>query len=242
MEPDGEWADDALLLMGRAYLRVGRSECGTRCPGAGRAHHRRRSGPPGREALPGCVVRGGDGDFPAAIPLLDEALAGLRPGHVMAEGHLWRARALLEHGEQDAGWWDLDRAAAGSGPVRVAAAIERIIWGVHYDDRRRAEEGMNRLLALSGAGPAAGHRGRARMAYRVALGPGRRRVQLMAGPTRPLEPGCPGRSSPGARAAAAGDGRHGGRPEGVERVADGIGEAAVGARLDLARWTARARA
>jgi tetratricopeptide (TPR) repeat protein len=241
MEPQGEWADDALLLMGRAYLRVGDLR-------AARAalEQAERITDDDQVRLGAKLYLGASyveaEDFPTAITLLDEALAGLRPGHVRAEGHLWRARALLEHGEQEAGWWDLDQAASGSGAVRVAAAMERIVWGVRYDDRHRAEEGMNRLLALPGAGQ--------RPDSVVALvqlsaerwGPSAA-VQILAGAdTARWSQGARGR----VRLARARLMREAGDTAdaraGVERVADGIGEAAVDARLDLAHWSlARAR-
>jgi tetratricopeptide (TPR) repeat protein len=236
MEPDGEWADDALLLMGRAYLRVGDLR-------AARAalEQAERITDDDQVRLGAKLYLGASyveaTDFPAAIPLLDEALAGLRPGHVMAEGHLWRARALLEHGEQDAGWWDLDRAAAGSGPVRVAAAIERIIWGVHYDDRHRAEEGMNRLLALSGAGQRPDTVVALAMLTAERWGPSAA-VQIMAGAdTARWSQGARGKVRLARARLLRETGDTAGALEGVERVADGIGEAAVDARLDLARWT-----
>jgi len=236
MAPEGEWADDALLLMGRAYLRVG----DLRAARAALEEAERISDDDqvrlgAKVYLGACYVEAGD--FPAAIGLLDEALARLRPGHVLAEGHLWRARALLEHGEQEAGWWDLDRAAAGSGPVRVAAAMERIVWGVHYDDRRRAEEGMNRLFAISGAGQ--------RPDTVVALagltaerwGPSAA-VQILAGvDTTRWSQGARGKVRLERARLMREAGDTAGARTGVEHVADGFSEAAVDARLDLARWT-----
>ena len=108
----GRWSDDALLLMGQAHLRRGDL----------------------RDALEALervlavsedpVVRGqailylGAVDVAAGRPalgepLLDEALLDVRDPLIKAEGHLWRARALLQQGYVDQGWWDLDQAAEG---------------------------------------------------------------------------------------------------------------------------------
>jgi tetratricopeptide (TPR) repeat protein len=150
-EPDGEWADDALLLMGRAYLRLGdlrgaRGALEQAATLATRDDIRLAAD----LYLGISYVQAGDAD--TALPFLNHALEGLREGPWAAEGHLWRARILLAAGEVSAGWWDLDRAGAMGDDVRLDAALERVSWGVKLDDRGRAAEGVNRLLTYGEAG------------------------------------------------------------------------------------------
>ncbi|MFQ5538258.1 MAG: hypothetical protein ACE5GJ_12500 [Gemmatimonadota bacterium] len=146
-EPDGPWADDALLLLGRAYLRRGELY-------EARAALERvveRSDDP-RVRLAARVYLGAVavvlGEPSRGVEILNGALRGLSPGPLLAEGHLWRGRALLSKGSHDTGWWDLDRAAANDARLAVAAALERLRWGVAYGDSVRVREGLHRLLLL----------------------------------------------------------------------------------------------
>ncbi len=241
MEPTGEWADDALLLMGRAYLRMGDLRA------ARAALERAARVTDDDQVRSGAQVYLGAsyveaGDLPTAIGLLDAGLEALRPGPVMAEGHLWRGRALLDGSQREEGWWDLDQARSGSGSVRMSAAIERIVSGVRYDQPARAQEGMDRLLALSEAGE--------RSDTVVALarltsgrwGPATAARMLSAADTSRWSQGSRGkvRLERARLLREAGDSLA--AQDGVERVADGIGPAAVEARVELARWQlARAR-
>lgn len=235
MEPTGEWADDALLLMGRAYLRMGDLR-------AARAALERAM-----EASDDDQVRAGAriylgasyvqaGDLATAIALLDEGLVTVRSGEVRAEGHLWRGRALLAGSRREEGWWDLDQARSGSGNVRVSAAIERVLSAVHYGDSLRAKEGMDRLLSLSEAAE--------RPDTVVALarldadrwGPAAAARMLSAVDTSRWSQGARGkvRLVRARLLREAGDSAD--ASDRVRRVADGIGEAALEARVALARW------
>jgi tetratricopeptide (TPR) repeat protein len=146
-EPDGEWADDALYLLGRAYLR--RGEPAEAAGALGRALE--ITDDPDIRA--GALLHLGEtaistGDRARGLTLLNDALRVLEPGHLRAEGHFWRGRILLETDEAEAGWWDLDRAAELDSRYRVAAGLERLRWGVANGDSVRAREGVSRLLAL----------------------------------------------------------------------------------------------
>lgn len=148
-DPEGAWADEALLLMGRAYLRLGELREGR----AALEETARRAGEEDVRLqallhLGVAHVMGGDGE--RGTLLLNEALQGLPSAGQRAEGHLWRGRALLAAGQPDMGWWDLDQAAAHA-PTRVDAALTRVAWGVLLDNRDRVREGMNRLMATPGA-------------------------------------------------------------------------------------------
>lgn len=144
-DPGGDWADDALYLMGRAYLRQGD------LPRATEAFERVRASSGDDGIRIGATLYLGAvavlrGDRVRALALLNRALEGLEDGTLLAEGHLWRARANLAGGRIDAGWWDLDRAAEADPRLRVAADLERVKWGVVHGDTARARAGVRRLL------------------------------------------------------------------------------------------------
>lgn len=233
-DPEGEWADDALVLMGRAHLRMGRLR-------------------EGRAALEAALERAGSddarlaaelhlgvadamvGDVDGATVLLNRAIQDLPDGSLRAEGHLWRGRALLGVGEFDAGWWDLDQAAI-HGSVRLEAALTRLAWGVRAENRDRAREGMNRLLRF----PEAGVRvdSVTVLAWAVADAWGSAvAAQFLAGADTARWERTPRGMILLTRAAllrAAGDTARASAE--VRRVAEGIGPAADEARLELASW------
>jgi tetratricopeptide (TPR) repeat protein len=239
-QPEGEWADDALLLMGRAYLRRGElREAHASLQEAARLA--------GSEAvrlqallhLGQAHVVAGDGA--AGLVLLDQALAGLHSGRLRSEGHLWRARALLEAGEVEMAWRDLDQ-AAGERRVRTEVALTRVAWGVRLDAPERAGEGMRRLLALGEAGTRADTVVALVLAAAIRWGPREAAALLEGADTARWEPAARGR----VRLARASLLREAGDTAGAEalvrRVAGGFGPAAADARLELAAWQlARAR-
>ncbi len=145
-EPDGDWADDALYLIGRAHFRRGRLRAARAAlqQAVADAHDK-------TTRLQALAYLGAvhvlSGDPRGAIPLLNEALEGIRKGPVAAEAHLWRARALLHEGRRDEGWWDLDRVEDADGRLRVASALERLRWGTSVGDHLRVHEAVNRLLS-----------------------------------------------------------------------------------------------
>lgn len=146
-EPDGEWADDALYLLGRAYLR--RGELAEASAALGRTleitHDPRiRAG----ALLHLGVAAISTGERGRGLTLLNDALRVLEPGALRAEGHFWRGKILLDTDESNAGWWDLDRAAEADSRYRVAAGLERLRWGVQNEDSVRVGEGVTTLLML----------------------------------------------------------------------------------------------
>src|SRR5690606_465337 len=62
------------------------------------------------------------------------------------EGHLWRARLFLRTGIADQGWWDLDRAAEADPELAVPVQVERLAWGIAYQDTARAQIASLALL------------------------------------------------------------------------------------------------
>ena len=150
-DPEGEWGDDALFLLGRARLRLGEIRAA-------------------RAALEEAAERSEDaelrlavlvylalahvesGDLEAALPLVNRALGGLSVGPALAEAHLLRGQILLSQGQADDGWSDLDRAPEIDARIRVEAALMRLRWAIHYDELPRAGEALTLLLSYSEAG------------------------------------------------------------------------------------------
>ena len=91
------------------------------------------------------------GELELGLEFLNEALGDVTERRVRGEGYLWRGRALLELGRIELGWADLDLAAEADDRYRVPADLERLIWGVRYDDIGRAFRGVQGLLRRSGA-------------------------------------------------------------------------------------------
>lgn len=145
-EPTGPWADDALYVLGRAYVRRGDWK-------------------EAREALELAaeltddeairygallylgVVAGTTGAPARGIELLNEAIRGLPDEEIRGEGHLWRARLLLAAGRVDEGWWNLDRAAEAHSRYAVPAHLEGLLWGIVRNEPSRARGGVDRLLS-----------------------------------------------------------------------------------------------
>lgn len=233
-EPEGEWADDALLLMGRAYLRLGELRSGR----AALEEAERRAG--SDEVRLSAEVNLGAamvvaGDLDGGVLLLNRAIRGLPPGPIRAEGHLWRARALLSVGQPDVGWGDLDQ-AAGEKTVRMDAALTRVLFGIRLGNRERAAEGMDRLLGYGEAGTRVDTVvALARTAAR-AWGPAVAAGLLSGADTARWAPTPRGRILLTRALLVRETGDSARAEELIRRVADGLGQAAADARLDLAAW------
>lgn len=144
-DPDGRWADDALVLMGRAYLQRGDWE---RARGA-LEHAMEISGDDemrARARLYLGALEVATGNPSDGVPLLDTALTRVDDGRVRAEGHLWRARGHLASGQVQEGWDDLDAVAGGGERFRVLAEMERLTWAVEVGDTAQARRGARSLL------------------------------------------------------------------------------------------------
>lgn len=239
-DPEGEWADDALVLMGRAYLRMGRFREGRAALEAAR----RQAGTDAVRLAAELSLGVADamvGDVDGASTLLNRAIRGLPQGALRAEGHLWRGRALLEAGEYDAGWWDLDQAGTHSS-VGLDAALTRLVWGIRAGNQDRAREGMSRLLQRREAGLRADSVAALAWAASERWGSATA-AALLAGADMARWDRTPRGMVLLTRAAllrTSGDTTR--ATEEVRRIADGIGPAAAEARLELAAWQlARAR-
>ena len=149
-DEDGGRADDALLLVAKAQLRLGA------IPEANRALERvlEISDDPdvrGQAALYRGAAAVAAGEMARGIVLLDEAIAAIDEAKHRAEGHLWRARARLEQGMAEQGWQDLDRAGEVDNGYVVQAGLERIAWGFALPDLTHIHQGIQALLLTSRA-------------------------------------------------------------------------------------------
>jgi hypothetical protein len=234
-DPEGGWAYDAAFLLGRAHLRTGDLAAAR----AALEHSSRLAETPDERLAAQVylgIVEASSGSRNAAVTRFNEALAGTTIPAVRGEGHLHRARLLLGGGNPDAGWWDLDRAAAEHPPLRVEATLERLRWGVELGNFRRTDESVQRLLSYPEAAVrveslvaglhAAERRWGAESAAELIASADRAAWERDVRDRMVLEH---------ARIL-----RRAGRAEAAERrarqVADGRGPAAAEARLELAGW------
>jgi hypothetical protein len=233
-EPGGPWAAAALLLLGRARLRLGELEAAQAAlTSAERVARDRETRLEARLYLGITLLNGGE--VQEGTPLVSEALAGLRRGPAAAEGHLRRGGVLLAQGQPDTGWWDLEQAAVDRG-LRTPAALERTRWSLAYGDSTRAHTSFDRLLAYREAGAVedtvAALAGVAVARWGARVGAG-----FLAGvDTAAWESGPRGRIrlERAELLRAAGDSVA--AEETARRVADGLGDSAAEARVFLARW------
>lgn len=234
-EPTGPWAADALLLLGKARLRLGQLDAAEAA--LARAEELAATPEMRMEArlYRGIALLAG-GQKAEASPLVDEALARLRRGPAAAEGHLVRGEFLLATGAVDQGWWDLGQAADMDRSLRTPATLARARWAVHYDDSLRVHTSFDRLLTYRNAGA------REDTVAALARAAGRRwgpaaAAGFLGGIDTTVWAGTPRGRLRLERARllrAAGDSAAADRT--ARRVADGVGDAATDARLTLARW------
>lgn len=144
--PQSDWARDALILLGRSYLRLGDLR-------AARAAFEEAALRSGGSALDGdgrvylAAVAVESGDRGRALERLNAALDGPLSDAAKAEAHLLRGRLLLERSLVEHGWWDLDRAIEIEPGVRAAAGLSALEWGIRHGDRLRSRLAFERLLS-----------------------------------------------------------------------------------------------
>lgn len=148
--PDSDWAPRALVLLGRARLRLG--ELGDALAAFREAEV--TAPPSDRNAVRVYVAAtlAEMGDEAAAFDLVNRALEGELEGSALAEAHLLRARWLLSRDYVDQGWWDLDRVAEAQRALRVEAGVERLRWAVRRGRPEHARVAADRLLAYPEGG------------------------------------------------------------------------------------------
>ena len=149
-DENGGWADDALLLVAKAQLRLGAN------PEASRVLERvleisDDSDVRAQAALYRGVIAIADGETARGTALLDVAMLDVAEPIQRAEGHLWRARGYFERGMAVEGWRELDQAASASSAYLVVANLERIAWGFALPDLTRIHQGIQALIFTSRA-------------------------------------------------------------------------------------------
>ena len=234
-DPDGEWAHEALFLLGRAQLRLGeliaaRAALEQATVLAGDAASRARA------LVYLGIVAYASGEVETAAQLVDEALEGPLDDGPLAEAHLLRGRLALGARDAETGWWHLDRAAEAEVSVRLEAGWERLRAAVAQRDVGRTEAALERLLA----DPAAGERADTVLVL-VRAAARRWKSDVVAGL---LERAGASSWNPAARGRLALERAHmlhevgdtAGATRQALEVAAGVGETAAEARLVLARW------
>jgi tetratricopeptide (TPR) repeat protein len=149
-EEDGGWADDALLLIAKAQLRLGA------IPEANLALERlleisTDSDVRGQALLYRGALAVAVGETHLGLALLDDAIEDMDDPTYRAEGHLWRARSFFELGMVEQGWRDLDRAGEVHASQVVPAGFERVTWGFALRDLTRIHQGIQALILTSRA-------------------------------------------------------------------------------------------
>jgi len=144
-DEDGVWADDALLLIAKAQLRLGATSEATRAVErvleiSTHPHVRAQA------ALYRGALAVAAGETVRGLALLDDAIEHIRDPAHRAEGYLWRARALFERGMVEQGWRDLDRARDVHGGHAVPVGLERVAWGFAVPDLTRIHQGIQALI------------------------------------------------------------------------------------------------
>ena len=149
-DEQGGWADDALLLLAKAQLRLGANAEASRALGrvleiSGDSDVRAQA------VLYRGVIAISEGETARGTALLDSAMVNVDQPIHRAEGHLWQARGFFERGMAAEGWRELDRAANASGAYFVVANLERIAWGFELPDLTRIHQGIQALIFTSRA-------------------------------------------------------------------------------------------
>lgn len=135
-DPAGRWADDALLIVGRAHFGLGRYD-------AAAAALERAVATTDDRMLRGRarLWRGAAllelGEPRLARAELDTALADLDGGVDGARARLWRGRASLALGRPADAWADLEAAAAAGGGIAATAYLEMAGAAIAADDSTR---------------------------------------------------------------------------------------------------------
>lgn len=231
--PTSDWADQTLVLHGRARFRLGELRA---AQAALRDAARSFPDVADESRVYLAAIHAEAGDARSALAEVNRALSGSLPAEPRSEAHLIRGRLLLERGLFDAGGWDLDRAAEAGFGIRVEAGIERLRWSIVHEEEARAHDAFESLLTDP--------RGGVRHDTLVELAGAAADVWGQAAVAAMLE-GV--RSSPWDRVARggvaltrarmldqAGD-TTAARKQAMD-VASGLGSAAADARLLLARW------
>ncbi len=149
---EGGWADNLLLLIAKAQLRLGETSEANRVL----EQVLETSDDPDLRAQ-AALYRGAAavavGETVRGLALLDGAIEDIDDSSDRAEAYLWRARAFFDRGMVQQGWQDLDRAGETHGGHVVPASLERVAWGFALPDLTRIHQGVQLLIFTSRAEP-----------------------------------------------------------------------------------------
>jgi len=150
-QPESDWADPALLLLGQARLRLGEF----REARAALTEVSTRTADPTVRAEADvylAVLSAEIGERALALRLVNEVLDVPLEDEALADAHLLRGRLFLQGGRPEEAWWDLDRAVDANPEVRVEAGVERLTWAVRGSDVDASRRAVDGLLADPDAG------------------------------------------------------------------------------------------
>ena len=147
--PQGEWANEALVLHGRARLRLGE----LREAQAALADAVRLNSPESDEArVYLAAVKAEIGDVSSAIAGVNRALSGTLEDLPRFEAHFLRGRLLLERGMFQQAGWDLDRASEAGLGMRAEADLEVLRWSIVHREEQSARDAIGVLMGNPRAG------------------------------------------------------------------------------------------
>lgn len=148
-QPESEWADQALVLHGRARFRLGElREARAALTDAVRAN----SSKVDEARIYLAAVQAELGDVSSALAGVSQALSGTLEDLARSEAHLLRGRLLLERGMFDQGEWDLNQASVAGLGMTAEAELELLNWSIVYGEETRAQDAIERLLENPRAG------------------------------------------------------------------------------------------
>ncbi|HAT38433.1 MAG TPA: hypothetical protein DCS75_08045 [Gemmatimonadetes bacterium] len=147
--PQSEWANKALVLHGRARLRLGE----LREAQAALTDAVRLNPPESDEArVYLAAVKAEIGDVRSALEGVNRALSGTLEDLPRFEAHFLRGRLLLEQGMFEQAGWDLDRASEAGLGMRAEADLEVLRWSIVHREEQRASDALDVLMENPRAG------------------------------------------------------------------------------------------
>jgi tetratricopeptide (TPR) repeat protein len=148
--PGSDWAGDALLLLGRARLRLGELHAAHAALQA--ARDRVDASARGTVDVYLAAALAEAGRDAEALDAVNRALEGPLDYPAQAEALLVRGRLLLSAGVVEAGLVDLAGAIETRRDVRVEAGLTRLDWAVQAGDLDRAGDALEALLSYGEGG------------------------------------------------------------------------------------------
>lgn len=144
--PEGEWADEARSLLGRAYLRLGDYRPASLILNELAAGGVSPSLRLDAEAHLGMVAEA-TGKQEEALARADRVLQGNAAPPATAAAHLVKGRILSARGVMERAWWEFDRAVEADPSLRLDVGLERASAALRRGDLSRSRGAFEALLA-----------------------------------------------------------------------------------------------